>query len=122
MLTLHRILVFLQLCFVFLLTSTTIFAQNDSFRFLKITSADGLSQNSINHIIQDEWGYLWFASQDGLNRYDGYQFTVFRPNQENEWSISDNFIRRLVPVQSGDFWILARYGLNYYERKKRSFL
>ncbi len=104
-----------------MLTSTTIFAQNDSFRFLKITSADGLSQNLINHIIQDEWGYLWFASQDGLNRYDGYQFTVFRPNQENEWSISDNFIRRLVPVQSGDFWILARYGLNYYERKSDRF-
>lgn len=96
-------------------------AQNASYRFLKITSSDGLSQNSINDIHQDAFGYLWFATQDGLNKYDGYQFTVYRPDRDDVWSISDNFIRYIHQGENDNLWLLARYGLNYFNRSTGKF-
>jgi len=52
--------------------------------FDAITTNDGLSQGMVNSILQDKYGFMWFASNDGLNRYDGYKFTVYKndPNDE----------------------------------------
>ena len=62
-----------------------------STRYERLTTASGLSQNTINKIIQDKKGFLWFATADGLNRYDGYSFTVYRndPNDNKTLSGSD---------------------------------
>ncbi len=49
----------------------------ETFRFRHITMADGLSDNQINHITRDSQGFMWFSTQHGLNRYDGYRFKIF---------------------------------------------
>ena len=62
-----------------------------STRYERLTTASGLSQSTINKIIQDKKGFLWFATADGLNRYDGYSFRVYRndPNDKKTLSGSD---------------------------------
>ncbi|MGD2148436.1 MAG: two-component regulator propeller domain-containing protein, partial [Anaerolineae bacterium] len=60
--------------------------------FRRLTLDDGLSQSSINCIVQDAQGFMWFGTQDGLNRYDGYEIEVYRPEAENPSSLSDKWI------------------------------
>jgi ligand-binding sensor domain-containing protein len=75
----------------------------------------------VNDIYQDDLGYLWFATQDGLNRYDGYNFIIYRPDKADPWSISDNFITRIIPAEDGNLWVLVRYGLNLFDRSSGRF-
>jgi signal transduction histidine kinase/ligand-binding sensor domain-containing protein len=84
---------------------------------------DGLSQASINAIHQDKYGYLWFGSQDGLNRFDGVKFKVFKNDVSNPNSISDNYITALIEDQHRNLWIGTRSGgLNKYDIDKDEFI
>ena len=65
-------------------------------RFERFSLVDGLSQNSALSLLQDSKGYLWIGTQDGLNRYDGYTFTVFKHDPENRDSLSHNSIISLL--------------------------
>ena len=56
-------------------------------RFEHLTTADGLSQSSINSMVQDRKGFLWFGTQNGLNKYDGYTFTVYHHDPDDSTSI-----------------------------------
>ena len=81
---------------VLVLLSVVGFAQQQpQMYFEQVSMEDGLSQVSINDIIQDSTGFLWFATLDGLNRYDGYTFKVFKPEANNPSSISSNRILSL---------------------------
>lgn len=75
-----------------LLVSVTTWGQRNQVRFEHITSEEGLSANVVNCIFQDRQGFLWFGTNDGLNRYDGYHFTTFRslPDQDN--AINSNLV------------------------------
>ena len=87
-----------------------------SIRFTKINSNDGLSQSTTYAIIQDDLGFMWFGTEDGLNRYDGYDFTVFRPKANDPTSLSDRWITSILPDGNGDLWIGTRMGgLNHYQ-------
>jgi hypothetical protein len=66
-----------------------------SFRFENISAANGLSSNAVRAIIQDQSGYLWIGTQDGLNRYDGYQYQIFRHDPSAPDSLQDNFIETI---------------------------
>ncbi|MFN8358222.1 MAG: two-component regulator propeller domain-containing protein [Spirosomataceae bacterium] len=79
-------------------------------RFEKISTSEGLSQSSINTIFQDKKGFLWFATYDGLNRYDGYGFTVFRHQENNPYSISNNEITAICEDQDNNLWVGTRTG------------
>ena len=72
--------------------------------FEHISLAQGLSQSSVYAITQDKYGFLWFATQDGLDRYDGYVFRVFRNDPADSTSISGNYILRLMVDTSGNVW------------------
>jgi hypothetical protein len=80
----------------------------ESIRFEHITIEEGLSQNGGNAIIQDSKGFMWFGTQDGLNKYDGYNFTVYKHNPENSASISDNWIWSILEDHQSIHPISAR--------------
>lgn len=87
-----------------------------SIRFTKIGPDDGLSQSTTYAILQDDLGFMWFGTEDGLNRYDGYDFTTFRPKENDPASLSDRWITSIISDGSGDLWIGTRMGgLNHYE-------
>lgn len=92
------------------------FAPGSVVRFEHLSSEDGLSQNAGLDIFQDSLGYLWIGSQDGLNRYDGYSFRVFKHDPDDERSISHNSILKIAEDKDGALWIGTwGGGLNYYD-------
>ncbi|MBW1869136.1 MAG: GAF domain-containing protein, partial [Deltaproteobacteria bacterium] len=66
---------------------------------------EGLSQSTVRSIVQDHYGFMWFATVDGLNRYDGYEFTIFKHDPADPTSLSENFIWNLYLDSSGDIWV-----------------
>lgn len=80
-------------------------------QFIALDSEDGLSQNTVYSILQDDIGYLWVGTQDGLNRYDGRVFTQFR-RDDSPTSLSDNFTTDLEEDRAGNIWITTRDGAN----------
>jgi len=92
-------------------------------RFEHLTIEDGLSQNSAFALFQDRQGYLWIGTQDGLNRYDGYGFTVFKNQPENPNSISQDKILELFQDSQGVIWIGTwGGGLNRFDPTTQSFI
>lgn len=112
---------FILLVISFVASYTSIYAQTQEIRFERLTVEDGLSQNSVNAIVQDHEGFMWFGTQDGLNRYDGYVFTVFKHGYADSNSLSDNFISSLIEDGSGVLWIGTHKGLNRFDKATNNF-
>lgn len=87
-------------------------SQSSSIRFDNISIDDKLSQSSVNSIVQDARGFLWIGTQDGLNRYDGYDFQVFRNDPEDENSLSNNYIYSIYEDRDSNLWVGTERGLN----------
>ncbi len=86
------------------------------FKFTHLSLEDGLSQSTVISILQDSRGFMWFGTQDGLNRYDGYNFVVYRNDPNDLNSLGDNRIRAIVEDASGLLWIGTEAGgLNKYD-------
>jgi signal transduction histidine kinase/ligand-binding sensor domain-containing protein/CheY-like chemotaxis protein len=86
-------------------------------RFQRLSLEQGLSQSVVTGIIQDRYGFLWVATQDGLNRYDGNKFLVFRHDIDDENSLSESYIQSLLEDQNGDLWVgTLTGGLNRMNR------
>ena len=93
-----------------------------NYRFSHISTDDGLSQSTINDILQDSRGFLWFATDDGLNRYDGYNFEVFKNIPGDSTSLSSNITTGLIEDFEGNIWVATNGGgLNRFDRKKERF-
>src|SRR5690606_11317443 len=91
-------------------------AQPLSLYFRNLNTSHGLSHNKVNCIIQDQRGFVWLGTDDGLNRYDGYRFEIFRHSPSNSASISGNIITDLLEDKSGVIWIAtADGGLTRYD-------
>ena len=85
-------------------------------RFDAVGIEQGLSQSSVRVIFQDRRGFLWFGTEDGLNRYDGYNFKVYKREPSNPNSISDGWVTAIAEDQGGYLWIGTRLGgLNRYD-------
>jgi PAS domain S-box-containing protein len=74
-------------------------------RFTRLSTDEGLSQTKVSQIVQDDQGFMWFGSQFGLNRYDGYRFKVFKHEPGRTNSLSGVFISSLFKDRSGSLWI-----------------
>lgn len=96
-----------------MLSLNSVFAQQ--LRFRHITSEDGLSTNLVQTIIQDSLGFMWFGTQDGLNRYDGYQIKVFKNDPTNPNSISCSDVTTLREVKPNLILVGTREGLNFFD-------
>lgn len=84
--------------------------------FERISLEQGLSQSIIEQITQDPKGFLWFATEDGLNRYDGYRFTVFRNIPGNAASLSHNELKAVRAARDGALWVgFFQGGLNRFD-------
>ena len=90
-------------------------------RFQNLSLDDGLSQSTIYAMVQDEAGFLWFGTQEGLNRYDGYGFRIFRRNFDKSNSLLDNYVRALVVDRDGYLWVGTEEGLQWFEPDSESF-
>lgn len=102
---------------------SSILANPYNFVFEHITMENGLSQSTILAIAQDQYGFLWLGTQEGLNRYDGYGFTVYKHNPYDKNSLSDNWITALLIDQEGKLWIGTNAGgLNLFDPDKDSFI
>ncbi len=89
--------------------------------FRALTIEDGLSQGMVNAILQDRYGFMWFATKDGLNRYDGYSFEVFRHDPQDSTSIRDNLINALFEDKQGRFWVGTNEGLDLFDHATERF-
>ncbi|MDN5284942.1 MAG: rcsC 4 [Mucilaginibacter sp.] len=102
--------------------SLYVFAQDLPIHFQRIGSRASLSELNVNTIVQDKLGFIWVGTRDGLNRFDGNRFKVFRNDITDSTSISSNGIGHIAEDKNGDLWIATiGGGLNKYDRKKNRF-
>lgn len=92
------------------------------FYFSNLNLKDGLSQITVLDIIQDSKGYMWFATRNGLNRYDGKNFVVYKNNQKDSLSLSNNHIYCLAEDHNQNLWIGTLSGLNVLDMKTNRFI
>jgi ligand-binding sensor domain-containing protein len=110
---------------VFILGIPDVKAQQDiiNIKFDNISIKDGLSQSSPNCIFQDSRGILWIGTEDGLNKYDGYTFDIYKPEQNDQFSISNPRILSICEDAESNLWIGTNGGgLNKYDRKSDRFI
>ncbi len=79
-------------------------------RFEHLSIDDGLSESAVTRVIQDRSGFLWFGTQDGLNRYDGHNLHVFRNDPADTNSLSDSYITALLEDNRGNIWVGTNSG------------
>ena len=99
----RKIILCLWLAFVFVASALT--AQEDAFQVRRLSVQEGLSQSSVNCILQDNKGFLWIGTQDGLNRYDGNSFTIYTYDPDDPGSLPDGNILALHEDRRGNIWI-----------------
>jgi len=91
-------------------------------RYDTYTIDNGLSQNMVVAICEDQQGFMWFGTKDGLNRFDGHSFVIYRNNPDNPHSLSDNEVSAIYEDKAQNLWIGTNPGrLNYFDRKTSRF-
>lgn len=96
-------------------------AVDEHYYFKNLSVKSGLSQNTVNAILQDKQGFMWFGTKDGLDRYDGLSFRKFKHNDRSQRSIGNNFITTLYEDEKGNIWIGTDVGLYIYDPERDSF-
>ncbi len=111
----------LFLCFLFVVMVKSSHGQGD-IHFDRISTEDGLSQSDINSIYQDDQGFMWFGTHEGLNKYDGYNFTTYYPDSDDPNSINSNLVFVLTGNGDGNIWVgTTGNGLNFFDKSVGKF-
>ncbi|MET4082135.1 ligand-binding sensor domain-containing protein/signal transduction histidine kinase/DNA-binding response OmpR family regulator [Pedobacter sp. UYP30] len=105
--------------FLFLLCPILGFAQ--PYYFKHYTAENGLSYNTVFSVLQDSKGFMWFATRDGLNRFDGYSFKVYRHKEGDKTSIGSDFIHTILEDNHAQMWVGTTKGLFIYHPDKEIF-
>lgn len=92
-------------------------------KFTHLTNLNGLSQSTVQAILKDKQGFMWFGTQDGLNRYDGYTFRAYRHIPKDSTSLRRSHILSLYEDRQGNVWVGTYNGaLSLYDRNKDAFI
>ncbi len=110
-----RSLVAACLCFGLALPAS-LEAHSRKIRFNRISIEEGLSQSTVTAILQDRRGFVWLGTQDGLNRFDGYDFVTHKHEPDDLTTLSDSSIRVLLEDRSGNLWIGTERGLSHMDQ------
>jgi signal transduction histidine kinase/ligand-binding sensor domain-containing protein/ActR/RegA family two-component response regulator len=105
----------------FLGSILTSLSQYSDLQFSKITTEIGLSSSWIRCIYQDKFGFMWFGTSDGLNRYDGNEIIVYRPNEKFRGGIINGAVNYIREREDGKIWICTEQGVNILDRKRNIF-
>lgn len=120
--TIRRLLVYTPVVWIWAITiHAADFLEFESLKFETLDSSDGLSSSAVSRITQDELGFLWVGTNNGLNRYDGRHFQTFHHNEEDPTSILSDNIVSLYNDSIGRLWIGTRGGVARYVPEDRSF-
>ena len=106
---------------VTIVITQTAFTQTPPIQFQHFSVEQGLSNNQVSAFIQDKNGFIWIATQDGLNRFDGYKVDIYRNERGNKNSLPSNRVRCLFTDSRGTVWIGTSNGLTYYDDHTNSF-
>ncbi|WP_317197503.1 hybrid sensor histidine kinase/response regulator transcription factor [Chitinophaga rhizophila] len=113
-----QLILLLLVCLPMWLKGQSISSQ---YQLTRIDITQGLSGNQVNCLLKDSQGFMWFGTMSGLNRFDGYNFKVFRQDISDSASLSDNFITHLMEGPEGLLWITHRNGQNIYHPESGKF-
>lgn len=108
-------------CVLLVLFAASAAAQKSHPAFGHLDINSGLSQNNVMCVLQDRRGFMWFGTRDGLNKYDGYRFTLYRYSPTDRYSISNNFITSIIEDSTGAMWVGTSGGLNKFDRQTDRF-
>ncbi len=86
-----------------------------------ISIKDGLSNNDVWGLEEDKYGYMWIATADGLNKYDGYSFTIYKNDPSDTTSLPSNHATSVIEDKKGDLWISTKNGLAKFDRRTEKF-
>jgi signal transduction histidine kinase/ligand-binding sensor domain-containing protein len=98
----------IMLIFLLGIAVTRLSGQSNEYQFSHLDFTNGLSNNHITSLYKDARGFMWFGTMAGLNRYDGYEFKVFRHDQKDPHSIGDNYIEQIFEGPEGKMWVQSR--------------
>ena len=110
------------LFFFMLLCACAGYSQNQSLKFEHLGKKEGLSQINVGSIIQDSRGFIWIGTRDGLNRYDGYNFTYYKHDAQDPTSLSSSMVADIAEDKEGNIWTATIIGLNKFVRNKGKFV
>lgn len=115
--------IFTSVVFFTCFFSISVKPQQNQIKFERISIEQGLSQSKVFALLQDHKGFVWVGTQDGLNKYDAYSFTVYRHHIEDTTSLSDNYVWSLCEDHTGALWIGTNGGgLNLFDRATEQFI
>ncbi|HEV8512027.1 MAG TPA: two-component regulator propeller domain-containing protein, partial [Cyclobacteriaceae bacterium] len=98
------------------------YAQNENLRFKHLSVQDGLSRSWVKCFLQDRSGLLWIGTGDGLNKFDGNNFTVYKYLPTQAKSLNHNNTNVIFEDSKGQLWVGTQAGLNYYQRELDEFV
>lgn len=109
---------------LFLLShGSPVFSQKLTLNITRLNSSNGLSQNSVQCILKDSYGFMWFGTEDGLNKYDGFKFVVYKHLSNKPGTLPANTINTICEDENSNIWVGTRIGgLSRYNRSQESFV
>lgn len=96
--------------------------QQKDYNFINFSSKNGLASNTINAILKDKYGFMWFGTEDGLNKFDGLNFTVYRHRENDSSSIGRGAVMAMVEDKEGNLWVGTNVTLSVYNRSLNNFI
>lgn len=106
---------------LFVFHTALVHAQPGTIDFERVSAWYGYPNSFIEDIKEDRFGFLWFGTNEGLFRYDGYEFKVYRHDVRDSTSLSSPNIKDICETRNGEIWIGTNYGLNLLDRRTGKF-